>query len=65
MSDFDSIDIGMVGALAEELSQDDRRRLKRLLDGDADVACDCCCAEDDPFDPQDPPFDPPDEDPYP
>jgi hypothetical protein len=47
MSDFDFMDIGLVGALAEELSQDERRRLKRLLDGDADGECDCCCAEDD------------------
>ena len=53
MSDFDWMDIGLVGALAEELSQDDRRRLKRLLDGDADVECNCCFAEDDPFEPPD------------
>ena len=46
MEDFDW---GLIGSLADELSQDDRRRLKRLLDGDADSECGCCCAEDDPF----------------
>jgi|GEM_PF-6017951 len=50
MSDFDWMDIGLAGALAEEMADEERLRLKRLLEGEVDTECDCCCAEDDPFD---------------
>ena len=62
MEDFDW---ALIGALADELSQEDRRRLKSMMDGEADGECDCCCAENDPFDPPDEPHEPSDEEPYP
>jgi hypothetical protein len=62
MSD-DFFDIGweemaLAGALSTEMADEERLRLKRLLEGEVDTECDCCCAEDEPFDP-------PDEEPYP
>jgi hypothetical protein len=53
MPDFDWMDIGLAGALAEEMSDEERLRLKRLLEGEVDTECDCCCAEDDPSYPPD------------
>ena len=56
--DLTWIDLALAGSLSEEMSEEERWRLRRLLEGEAETECDCGCAEDDPFDP-------PDEDPYP